>query len=307
MTPLLELTPLFAELRAHLADGNAVDACRLFHGRGHCFPGFESLVVDWFAPVALVTLFDEKPEPWLGELVGELERALGDALGGVLVQRRHLGGTPTETVRGSLPEQCWAREAGLSYRLRLGAGQNIGFFGDMGPTRAKVRELAGGRKVLNLFAYTCSFSVAAVAGGASSVVNVDMSRAALEVGRRNHLDNGQDPRLASFLAHDLFNSFGKLRRLGPYGVVVIDPPTNQGKSFAANRDWAKLLRQVPSLAAPGADVFAALNGPWLGATFLTDLVAEHLPAATLVEQLDGGPNYPECGAEAGLKVLHLRV
>ena len=301
---MAHLDAVFDEIRTQLANTGGGDARRLFHGRGRCFPGFEPLTVDWFPPVALVTVFDEAVEPWLGELAGELARILGDALRCLLVQRRAVRGAPTEVVIGAIPRPAWAREAGLAYRLRLGESQNIGFFGDMAPGRALVRRIAAGRRVLNLFAYTCSFSVAALAGGAECVVNVDMNRGALETGRQNHVDNDHDLRRVSFLRHDIFSSFGKLSRLGPFDVVVIDPPTNQGLSFSAIRDWPKLLRRVPSFAAPGADIIAAVNGPNLGAAFVADLLADQLPGATVLSRLDRAIDYPDRDPDRGLKVFH---
>lgn len=301
------LDTVFDAMRAQLAGAEPGDARRLFHGRGRCFPGFEALAVDWFPPVALVTLHDEEAEAWLGEVAAELTRLLGGALGCALVQRRYVRGAPTAVHTGTIPEPAWAREAGLVYRLRLGESQNIGFFGDMAPGRALVRRMAAGRRVLNLFAYTCSFSVAAVAGGAASVVNVDMSRGALQVGRQNHLDNGHDLRSTSFLSHDVFKSFGALRRLGPFDVIVLDPPTNQGRSFSAIRDWPKLLRRLPSFAAPGADLVVAVNGPNLSAAFVTELLAEHLPGARVLSRLAGAPDYPESDPDMGLKVFHARM
>lgn len=67
------------------------------------------------------------------------------------------------------------------------------------------------RKVLNLFAYTCAFSVAALKGGADEVVNMDMSKGALAIGKQNHLLNGLTAG-ARFLGHDIFKSWGKLKK-----------------------------------------------------------------------------------------------
>ncbi|MGB2035164.1 MAG: class I SAM-dependent methyltransferase, partial [Pseudomonadales bacterium] len=99
-------------------------------------------------------------------------------------QHRHRRPAVTEVRRGALPETAWAEEAGLRYRLDFQRGQNLGFFADMAPGRAWLRERAEGKRVLNLFSFTCAFSVAALAGGAHSVVNIDLSRPALALGQR---------------------------------------------------------------------------------------------------------------------------
>lgn len=283
------------------------DAVRLFHGRGQCHEGLLFVNVDWYAPVALVTLYSEEGELMLDPLLDGLSAKLGARLSCMVVQRRHLPEAPSEVVFGRLPDRLYAREAGLRYRLRLGEAQNIGFFSDMRRGRALVRALAPGRAVLNLFAYTCSFSVAALAGGADRVVNLDMSRTALAVGRENHRYNGLEHRRATFLAHDLFKSFGKLKRLGPFGIIVIDPPTEQGTSFSARTGWPKLARRLAQWAAPGADVVACLNAPQLGPEFLRELFARELPGATLVETLGPPDDFPEKHPERGLNILHFRL
>ena len=90
--------------------------------------------------------------------------------------------------------------------------------------RRLIREIGRGKRVLNLFAYTCSLSVAALAGGASRVVNLDLSKTALRTGRQNHITNQIDPRKAVFLPFDVMKSFGRLKREGPFDLVIVDPP-----------------------------------------------------------------------------------
>jgi 23S rRNA (cytosine1962-C5)-methyltransferase len=301
----MHLPALLAEVRKrHTPASDA--ARRLFHGRGGCFPGLEAVTVDWFPPAAVVTLFEPAPARWLGLLEEGLGEILGGQLGCLLVQHRHRPGAPWQVVRGTIPEPAHALEAGLRYRLLLGRGQNLGFFPDMAAGRALVRRLATGRRVLNLFAYTCSFSVAALAGGATRVTNLDMNRRALEMGRQNHRDNGLELRRATFLDHDLFKSFGKLRRLGPFDLAVVDPPSHQGRSFSARRDWPRLLRRLPSLLAPGAEVVGCLNSPHLAPAFLREQFAEHAPGCTFVEQLPLPAEFPDRAPERGLKVLRFR-
>ncbi len=155
---------------------------------------------------------------------------------------------PGRMLQGVMPENLEALEAGLSFRLRLGEAQNIGFFPDMAVGRQLVRERAAGKRVLNLFAYSCSFSVAALAGGAAQVVNLDMNRGALELGRLNHRLNGLNLRRASFLPLEFFRSVCKLRKLGPFDLVICDPPAAQGNSFTT---VSPLAQAGPQPAGPG--------------------------------------------------------
>ena len=81
---------LLGKIGSRLADDalQAADALRLFHGRGRCFPGLEFLSVDWFEPVALVTLHTDGAQRWLVELSEHLRSLLGDRLSCVLAQHR---------------------------------------------------------------------------------------------------------------------------------------------------------------------------------------------------------------------------
>ena len=282
----------------------AGEARRLFHGRGKCFAGYDDLVIDCFPPVVMVTLYRPRPQEWLEELAGLLESRLPAAPRAILLQERFLAKAPSRLLRGELPESLEALEAGLSFHLRLGAAQNIGFFPDMAAGRQAVRERAAGKSVLNLFAYSCSFSVAALAGGASRVVNLDMNRGALELGKLNHRINRIDLRQASFLALEFFRSLGKLRRLGPFDLVICDPPASQGKSFTAEHHWPRLVRSLPELVKPGGEILACLSAPHLGPDFLDGLFAAHLPGAENFGRITAGEDFPEAQKNCGVS-LHL--
>lgn len=282
------------------------EARRIFHGRGHCFPGLEFVTLDWYPPLLLLILYRE-PEPgWLEELAAGLQQRSAGRANCLLVQYRFRPGSPSVCLWGNIPEPLDAIEAGLRFRLHLGKSQNIGFFPDMAIGRRVVRDIANGRRVLNLFAYTCGFSVAALAGGADEVINLDMHRPSLEIGRRNHSLNGLDLRRARFLSHDLFKSFGKLRRYGPFDLIILDPPGNQGRSFQAQRDWPKLLARLDDLLAVDGEVLAAISVPELGGSFLAGELSRHFLQGRLLEHLVPGEDFPEKNPERGLNLFHLR-
>ncbi|MDX2495378.1 MAG: class I SAM-dependent methyltransferase [Desulfuromusa sp.] len=279
---------------------------RLFHGRGHCFPGYEDLVIDWFKPVAFVTLYQQRDDFWLVQLVSLLQSQLVD-VGAIILQERYLPGSPSRILLGELPAEINAVEAGLHYRLRLNGAQNIGFFLDMAQGRALVRAIGEGRKVLNLFSYTCSFSVAAVSAGATQVVNLDMNRGALELGKLNHRINGLDLRKASFLPIELFRSFSRLRKLGTFDLIVCDPPTEQGKNFLAQRDWPKLIRKLPSLMSPGGELLVCLSSPYLSPDEIRQLFADLCPQAKLLQIINSGDDFPEVDRPKGMNLLHYQI
>lgn len=296
-------TDFFDRLIPCLVPASA-DRHRLFHGRGGQEQGLEWLTLDLYPPVALATFFREPPPGFAARLAEEIFNRISEpGVKVLLLQHRYAPGTPTEVVRGEMPDTPVAREAGLEYHLDFGRGQNIGFFGDMAPGRRWLRERASGKKVLNLFAFTCSFSVAALAGGAESVVNIDMSRAALGIGQRNHALNGQDISRVHFLPHDIFRSWKKLHSLGRYDLIVIDPPSHQKGSFVAKRDYRRVVRKLHRLLKPEADILACLNDPFLDEAWLDETVLENLAGAEKVERLPPAPGFEEPG-EAALKAIH---
>jgi 23S rRNA (cytosine1962-C5)-methyltransferase len=291
-----------AEMLPAAVDGS--DARRLFHGRGRCHAGLEHVSIDWFQPALLVTLFS--PEPELDELVALL-RGWGEPLGveGIAVQRRDLDGAPLATAWGVLPRKPVAVENGLRFGIQLGGRQNPGFFLDMAQARRWLENVVAGRSVLNLFAYTCAFSVVARRAGASRVVNLDMSAAALRQGQQNHQRNSL-PGDVRYLPHDLFRSWARLGRDGPYDVVIVDPPSRQPGSFVAERDYPRVVRRLPGLCAEGADVLLCLNSPHLGPGFLLEMAQSEAPGLAFVERLPNPAAFRDVDEEASLKVLHFR-
>ncbi len=278
---------------------------RLFHGRGHIFQGYEDIVIDWFDPVVLIICYRQRDKSWLDTLAEQLRQMI-PSVEAVLNQQRFLPGTPTEVLYGFLPETVYAYECGLRYQLRLGRAQNIGFFPDMRVARQYVRRIAAGKKILNLFAYTCSFSVAALNGGAERVDNLDMNKGALALGRANHNLNAIDSRCCAFLSLELFRSFSRLRKLAPYDLVICDPPAAQGTSFQGRRDWPKIVKRLASLLAPGGEVIACMSAPELGLDYLQGLFAKFCPQAVLVSKISAGDDFMDIDPDKGLNVLHYR-
>ncbi len=278
------------------------DARRLFHGRGHAFPGLEHVNIDWLPPVALITLYQEVERPWLEALADELTGAL-PACRSVQVQYRCRHKAPFELLRGEPLDELVVEEGGLKYGIRLGANQNSGLFLDMANGRDWVRAHAAGKRVLNLFAYTCAFSVAAIAGGAISVLNVDISKAALARGRDNHRLNGHELERVRFEGVDIFKSFSRIRKHGPYELLICDPPSLQKGSVDIQRDYKKIIRRIPEFMTPGAELLLCLNSPDLDEGFLLELVATECPVCRFIERIANPEVFTEAMKGRGLKVL----
>lgn len=295
---------LFAKALQEITLGD--DAERLFHGRGGVYDGCEHLCLDWFPPVLLLTSFksiDEKEVETLTQhIAGRWRQLKGESQLNLVFQHRCAGQTQTNVLQGEVPDPHYVCENGAQFQVHLLRGQNHGLFLDMRAGRGWVKQHAKQRKVLNLFAYTCGFSVMALQGGADEVINIDMSKGALSIGKQNHLLNGFGNR-ARFLGHDIFKSWGKLTKFGPYDLIIADPPSNQRGSFVATKDYARLLRRLPSLLADQGDLLLCLNAPELDIAFLKQQVEEQSPSLRFIEQLANPDVYLDKDPNKALKVL----
>jgi 23S rRNA (cytosine1962-C5)-methyltransferase len=286
-----------------------IDAERVFHGRGGLFPCCQHLALDAFPPVFLLTAFAPVSDNELAQVHEALKArwavlAPDESLNWVF-QRRDGQRTETQLMTGSVPDPHVVTEDGARYAVHLLQGQNHGLFLDMAEGRRWVRSQAAGQKVLNLFAYTGAFSVAALQGGAKQVVNLDMSASAIALGQHNHALNGLSG--ASFLAHDIFKTWGKITRSGPYHLVIVDPPSFQKGSFVATKDYERLMRRLPDLLRPGGRVMLCLNAPELGTDFLRERMQATAPMLTFQERLSNPTSFADSSAERSLKVLIYRA
>ena len=285
---------------------SAGDACRLLHGRGRTVTGWEQVSIDYFSPFLLVTLFETKDAVWVEQLGASLlDWSVDHGIDCIALQSRFHAESALQVLQGELPRKPVAREQGLQFGLQLGERQNIGFFLDMAEARRWLRLAAPGKRVLNLFAYTCAFSVVARVAGAKRVLNLDMSSAALRLGQQNHQRNGVNAGV-SYLSHNLFRSWAKLRRAGPFDILIVDPPSRQPGSFVAETDYRRVVAKLPGLCAAQADALLCLNSPYLETAFLKELVAEFAPQLQFQERLPNPPQFVDVEPERSLKVLHFR-
>jgi 23S rRNA (cytosine1962-C5)-methyltransferase len=277
---------------------------RLFHGRGGCYAGWEFLTIDAIDTVLSIAYFSEIDEALEKQLYALFERlSQTGAYEAIVLQRRYLPKAPSEVIFGSLGERLYARENGVLYKLDLLNNQNNGFFADMKIGREFVRENAPGKRILNLFAYTCAFSVVALKGGAISVVNVDMSKRVLETGRDNHRLNDVEVRGTRYMPYNILKSFSRIKKAGPYDLIIIDPPSFQKGSFAASKDYQKIIRRLDELASDECTVLSCLNSPSLDSQFILDLYKAEAPSFTFIKRLDNMESFPSKESERALKNL----
>jgi 23S rRNA (cytosine1962-C5)-methyltransferase len=211
-------------------------------------------------------------EPLLTRVVG----AFGCHGGTVRVHRRNPHGSTLvadlAVVGEPPPDRFTVTEHGLRYEVSLTKTQHTGLFLDQRDTRRRVAAIAAGRRCANLFAYTCSFSVAAAAAGAEVVFSVDTAKPCLTTGRRNFEMNGlAEAGRGKFIQEDARQWLERQRRKKesdpgahrPLDLVICDPPVfasaKDGGSFALEKEWPVLASGAADLLADGGCVVFANN------------------------------------------------
>lgn len=211
----------------------------------------------------------------------------------------------------ALPMATTATENGLSFRLRFDAGESIGFFLDQRENRAFLRKARPAR-LLNLFAYTCSFGVAAASAGAVTW-NVDLSPRALEWGKENYRLNSLVPEDHRFLARDAREVFPYLlRRNVRFDAFVIDPPTfahgRRGSDFSLPRDLGGLIERLLPLCEPGALLLLSTNyQSWQPTDLFREAARACDRAGARVERLPALAPPADLPEGAGPATLWLRI
>ena len=199
-------------------------AYRIVNGENDGFPG---MVVDRYNDIMVIKVYTSAWFPYLKMLVGLLEGMAGARR--VLLQlSRHVqrvsenGYQDNQMLLGpDLEKPVRFRENGLSFEADLLHGQKTGFFLDQRDNRQKVRELAEGRSVLNMFSYTGAFSVYALAGGARSVLEVDVNAQAQAAALKNwELNFGTDVNQRDRLRQIKGDAFEQLASLNRQGRTV---------------------------------------------------------------------------------------
>ena len=269
---------------------------RLFHGRGKCYEGFEDIVIDSIDTTLLVQSYKEIS--YKDKLLKALKEYMQNSRHKNLIYKSRYDNT-LEVVSGKLEERLFAIEDGIKFSLDL-KNQNIGYFGDMKNGRAYVKSIAKDKRVLNLFAYTCGFSLAAKSGGAKEVINVDMSKGVLAIGNRNHAINNLNSGV-KFWKLNILKSFPKIKRAAPFDIVIIDPPTFQRGSFEVERDYEKIVKNLPDILAKDAIVVSALNAPYLDYDFLDKIYKKHTNLKK-IKELEQVKEYCNKEPKEGLKI-----
>jgi 23S rRNA (cytosine1962-C5)-methyltransferase len=265
-----------ARLREALADAGCLrapllpvsEAFRVVNDLGDGLPG---VCVDRYGDFAVLSLSSDEASARSQELA-ELLVSYG-ARGVYLKQRAradlrreaHAELAPKTPVSGAPAlGALTVQENQVRFGVSLDEGLSCGLFLDQRDNRARIAAFCGGRKVLNLFSYTCSFSVYAALASAERVTSVDLSGHALARGRANFQLNGLDPEAHAFVQTDALEWLVRAGKRGEkFGVVILDPPSfstsGKGKTFRVADGYQRALALVFGVLEPGGRVLAVTN------------------------------------------------
>ncbi len=282
---LAALLPKAITRRDALLQRGRTQAFRIFSGDAD---GIDGIYIDIYGPGAVLIDYEGRtPRAFNAaheaSIALDLLRPLGvraiyhkpfskdrSAMGGVLPA---CVTDPAPITGETLPESVIIREHGWNLEIRLFDGLSTGLFLDQRENRAFVarwvtERIESGKpaSVLNTFAYTCAFSVAAAKQGATTT-SVDVSARYLDWGKRNFEHNQIDIAPHRFAKMDTFDFLGYAKRKGfTYDLIVLDPPSFAAGSprkgirpWSSVADYAKLVREAAGVLAPKGLIFASTN------------------------------------------------
>ena len=274
---------------------------RLCHGEGDRVPG---LVLDGYGEVVVAKLDGWHLSSWFDGIAERLWPKLRDRGIRSLVRRIHRDedrsqGKVERVFGDEAPATITVLENGIRMVVDLAEGQKTGAFLDQRDNRDRVRKLAKGRRVLNLFSYAGGFSTAAALGGASHVTSVDIAHAAHKTAQASMRENGIDPAAHAFVTADAFAFLDNAKRRGErWDLVISDPPSFAPSEKAVSRAlgaYRKLHAACAAVLAEGGIFCASSCSSHVSPEmFLTTLDDASLGRAdlSLVELFGAGPDHP---------------
>ena len=278
----------------------ATNAVRLVHAEGDDLPG---LVVDQLGDVVAVQLGTIGLKRREGVLLDVLARLLKPR---AIIDRTPLthakteGFAPTQgLVRGDTVLDAFEfAERGLKFRIPFSLGHKTGFYVDQRPLRARIEELARGKRVLDTYSFVGAVALSAARGGASEVRAVDASAPALEVGAECAALNGLSGRVV-FERADAVEVLNQAGRQGGYDLVICDPPKlapSRAVKMRALENMRKLAASGCRATRPGGLLVVCSCSAAIGLNELTRAVAlgarDVGAHALVIERFFQGPDHP---------------
>jgi 23S rRNA (cytosine1962-C5)-methyltransferase len=259
-------------LRELLIDLTETDAYRLLHREAD---GFSQATIDRLGDWLYIEDFAEKREAnhWkevflpLTENNTAAKKVFSFVPKGCILSRAIQGERreAKELIFGQLPPVDFSiLENGFRFRMDLMAAGGTGLFLDQRENRKHLFSIAKKKRVLNLFAYTCGFSVVAALGGAKEVISVDLSKRSLEWGKQNFSLNGLEIKEHKFWADDVWDVLRKMKSKNEkFDIVIADPPSfSRSKSsgtFSVKKDFKRLIASAAPLVSSEGWILASTN------------------------------------------------
>ncbi|MCB1256904.1 MAG: class I SAM-dependent methyltransferase [Microthrixaceae bacterium] len=261
-----------AQVRLDSFDDSNTNGFRLVHGENDGLPG---LVIDRFADVVVIKVYSNawlRYLPWIIRAIESLASKFSTGISTVVLRAARSIDAEGYSVHdglallGEQPEgPVVFKENGLRFEADVVSGHKTGFFLDQRDNRRLIRSVAKGHDVLDMYSFSGGFTVSAAAGGARSVLSVDINPWAIEATERNlHLNRRINN--VRHCAHEAITGDARsaMRKLTEdkrsFGVVVVDPPSfasNKNQVQGALRTYGELTRLACGLLRPGGTLFQA--------------------------------------------------
>jgi len=275
--PLIQRLQAALTARAECLESRHEAAFRLFNG---FYEGYPDLIVDLYGRTLVLHNYANPPGEASGliKAVAEFYQEKLYWLTSVLVKSRY-GKTVEEkrgiVLEGDVPDK-FIRENGVWYAVDLQLNQDASLYLDTRNLREWVKANMDGKTVLNTFAYTGSLGVAARAGGAARVLQIDLKRSFLNVAKDSYVRNGFKMEKGDFIASDFWPQISHLKQTGArFDCVFVDPPifskTKHG-TVDMLESCERVLNKVRPLINDGGYLVAVNNSLFLdGAKYMATL------------------------------------
>ncbi len=291
------------DLRRQILVDTDTTACRLVAGESDGLPG---LIVDRYDRWVVCQFLSAGTERWKSIIVECLIDLVPNLLGiyersDVDIRKKEGLALTTGRLSGAEPpDQVDIQENGCRYRVDVKGGHKTGFYLDQRDNRACVASYAKGADMLNGFAYTGGFAVAALKAGAAHVVNIDASASALELARTHVALNDLDSARVDHVTGDVFSLLRRYRIDDrTFDVIVLDPPkfvNAKGDLMRASRGYKDINRLAFELLRPGGTLFTFSCSGLMGRDLFQKIVADAaLDAgrhAVILQWLSQSPDHP---------------
>lgn len=254
---------------------------RLVNGAGD---GLEGLLIDRYHQHIHVQILSDQWDEHLDKIRDVLNEKFPVQY--LIVKSRRGLKLKEEVLIGSDPVTI-IEEHGMKFEVNLNDGLNCGLFLDMRQNRWMAGTECEGKKVLNCFAYTCSFGVHARQGKAREVINTDISRKILARGENNYRLNSLPRASGEFIKADSMAYLERAyKKQNNFDVIILDPPSfarHEGQVFQVKRDLPKLITLAVAVLNPGGKLWVSTNYSEINHALLEQMLA----AAVKSCQLEG--------------------